>query len=229
MTISLKARKRVETGKGAARKLRAAGKIPGIIYGAVEEPISLSLDTRELSNLIGHDGETGLIELLVEDEAGKKIAQEKAVIRQVDYDPERDSLVHIDFLSVAMDKKITVSVPVELLGEAVGVIQSKGILTQITHSLEVECLPGLLPSSFQVDISHLEIGDSIHVGDLPELEGVKIRTGGEHTLATVEAPRAEEVVEVEEEEVPEEEVEPELVGKEGEEEAAEEEKEKEKE
>ena len=213
MTETIKAKKRTDTGKGVARKLRAAGMIPGVMYGAIDAPMPLTMLFKDIDPLVGQDGESGLIDVLVEDDDGKEITREKAVIRHVDYHPEKDVPIHIDFLSVAMDKEISVSVPVELIGEAVGVITNRGIQTQITHEIEVECLPGLLPSSIQVDISELEIGDSIHVRDLAAIEGVKIKSSESLTVATIEAPRAEEVVEVEEEELLGEEVE-------GEEEAA---------
>ncbi len=217
MSVSIKAVKREAIGKGGARKSRRAGLVPGIIYGAVEKPLAVAINEKDLLRLLEKEGETGLIDVLLEDGKGKKISQEKAVIRQVDYDPADDNPIHVDFLAVAMDKKLTLSVPVELVGEPVGVTVNKGNMSQILYELQIECLPGAIPPSIKVDVSGLDLGHSIHVGDLEELEGIRVLTSREQTVVVVEAPKAEE--EVVAEVAPEEAMaEPEVIGRRKEEE-----------
>jgi large subunit ribosomal protein L25 len=163
------------------------------MYGAVDKPVPLSVAQKELRVLLSGEGEIGLIEVLLQDDTGKKVAQEKAIIRQVDYDEATDAPIHIDFLAVAMDKLLTISVPLELEGNPIGVTRDKGVLSQIAYEVEIECLPGAIPHSVKVDVSKLGIGQAVHVGDLPEIDGVRFLTGKDHTIASVEAPRAEEV------------------------------------
>lgn len=193
MSSTITAAVRTATGKGSARKARGAGLVPGIMYGAVAKPVPLAVGGKELRLLLATEGETGLIDLVLQDDKGKKVAQEKAVIRQVDYDETADVPIHIDFLAVAMDKLLTISVPLELEGVPIGVSRDKGILSQIAYEVEIECLPAAIPHAVKVDVSKLGIGQAVHVGDLPEIDGVRFLTGKEHTIASVEAPRAEEV------------------------------------
>ncbi len=193
MSTVIKVKKRVSSGKGGARQTRKAGMVPGIIYGAVDEPTPVAVGEKELLHVLSGEGETGLIDLVFED-AKAKAAPTKAIIRDIDYDPRRETPIHVDFLAVAMDRKLTLSVPIELEGNAVGVVVNKGLLSHILYELEIECLPGNIPHSVKIDVSGLDLGHSVHVRDLPAMEGVRIVTGGEQVIVTVEAPRAEEVV-----------------------------------
>jgi large subunit ribosomal protein L25 len=194
MSNTIKATKRSAIGKGGARKARKAGFVPAIMYGALETPVPLSLPEKDLALLISSEGESGLIDVLIEDDKGKKVGSEKAVIRQIDYHPISDKPIHVDFMAVSMDKLLTISVPVELVGDPIGVTRNKGMMSQITYEITVECLPGNIPHNIQVDVSGLDIGQAVHVGDLAALEGIKFLTGKEMTIVTVEAPRAEEEV-----------------------------------
>lgn len=191
MSATIKAVRREGTGKGAARKARREGLVPGIMYGALDKPIPLAVNEKEFALLLAKEGESGLIDIVFGEGKGKG-AHEKAVIRHVDYDPVSDVPIHVDFMAVAMDRKLSISVPVELVGEPIGVTRDKGNMSQIAYEIEIECLPSDIPHSIKVDVSALGIGGSIHVGDLAEMEGIKFLTGREQTVVTVEAPKAEE-------------------------------------
>src|SRR5512138_2124272 len=104
MSATITAATRSLSGKGGARKARAAGMVPGIMYGAVKEPVPLNLQAKELSLLLATEGETGLIDVVIRDDKGKDVARQKAVIRHIDYHPLREVPIHIDFLAVAMDR-----------------------------------------------------------------------------------------------------------------------------
>jgi large subunit ribosomal protein L25 len=192
MATMIKALERATRGKGGARQTRFAGRVPAIMYGAVKQPMPISVAEKELTFLLSTEGESGLIDVQVANESGAPVLSQKAVIRAVDYDPLSDRPIHVDFMAVAMDRKLTISVPVQLVGDSVGVVRNKGLMAQIGHEIEVECLPGNIPHAITVDVSNLDIGQSIHVGDLPAMEGVEILTGAEQVIVIIEAPKAEE-------------------------------------
>jgi large subunit ribosomal protein L25 len=191
MSTVIKVKQRASNGKGGARQTRRAGMVPGIIYGAVEVPTPIAVVEKELLQVLATAGETALIDLVFE-EGKSKAAPTKAIIRDIDFDPRRETPIHIDFLAVAMDKKLTLSVPIELEGNAVGVVVNKGLLSHILYEVEIECLPGNIPHSITINVSALDLGHSIHVKDVAPIEGVRILTSGEQVIVTVEAPRAED-------------------------------------
>ena len=200
------------TGKGVARKLRQAGRIPAVLYGQGHEGVSLSLDSYELNKLLGTTGaRTSVLELEVK--GGGRSGRQNVLIKEVQKHPFREQILHMDLLEVAMDEMISVMVPLEIDGTPKGVKLDGGILEMKRRELEIECLPSVIPDSITIDVSELEIGDTIHVEDLAVPEGVSIPHDVNFTLLTVVAP----AVEVEPEEELEEGEEPE----EGEEEAAE--------
>jgi large subunit ribosomal protein L25 len=194
----LLAKLRTQFGKEASRKLRQKGLVPAICYGPRTDPVPLTLDPKELMKTI-HMGENVLIDLMIED--GKKAGQKVVVVvRDLQIDPIKDQYIHADLFEVVMDEEITVEVPVVLVGRPEGV-KMGGVLEQIAREITVECLPADIPQNIEVDVSSMNIGDTLHIGDI-ELEKAKILVDAATTLATVVPPTVEKVVveeEVEEE------------------------------
>jgi large subunit ribosomal protein L25 len=207
---SIAADRREGTGKGAARAGRRSGRVPGILYGHGEESFSVSVDALELNRLIQSISvENTIVDLKVKGEKDPF----KVLIREVQRHPYRDDLLHIDFFHIAMDEKIHVEVPVILVGVPTGVKDKGGVIDHQLREIEINCLPENIPETIEIDVSELDIGNSIHVGDL-ELPDLEIQTDSDRSIVAVLAPTV--IVEPEEEEVEEELLEPELVGKEGE-------------
>jgi large subunit ribosomal protein L25 len=176
-------------GKEASRKLRQKGLIPAICYGPKTDPVPLTLDTKELMKTV-HMGDNVLIDLMIQD--GKKAGQKVVVVRDLQIDPIRDQYIHVDLFEVVMDEEISVEVPIVLVGKPEGV-KVGGVLEQITRDVTVECLPADIPQSIDVDVSHLDIGDTIHIADI-ELGRVKVLVDPTTTIVTVVPPTVERVV-----------------------------------
>ncbi len=185
----LLAKLRTQLGKEASRKLRQRGLVPAICYGPKTETVPLSLNTKELMKTV-RMGDNVLIELMIED--GKKSAQKVVVVRDLQIDPIKDEYIHADLFEVVMDEEITVEVPVVLVGKPEGV-KMGGVLEQITREVTVECLPGDIPQSIEVDVSQLEIGDTVHFADIT-LGKVKVLVESTTTIATLVPPTVEKVV-----------------------------------
>ena len=199
----IKAEIRVKSGKEYSKKLRREGKIPGIFYSKGSEPIPFACDLKELKD-IEHYG-TSIITVMFD---GKKV---NGLIKEIQYDLVSDGIIHIDIMGIELTKKVCVEVPVVIKGTAVGVKDSEGILEQITHKIEIECLPTDIPERIEVDVSELNIGNSIHVGDL-KIENAKIITKPDFAVITIVPPTViKEVVEAAPSE--EEEKEPEVIQK----------------
>lgn len=215
--VSLKAERRSATGKGAARRLRRQGFVPAVVYGHGEESSSVKVRVEELETLLGRIsvGST-LVDLEVDGQA------RPVLIREVQRHPFRPDVLHVDFFQIHADEKIRVDVPLRLVGKAIGV-EEGGILQQSKHEIEIECLPGEIPEQFELDVSALDIGDSLHVGDI-NAGGVAILEDLDTTVCGVVPPTVV-VVEEEVEEVELEPLEPELIGREPDEEEPEEERE----
>ena len=210
ITKSLTASKREAGGKGAARKLRREGRVPAVLYGKDMDSVALSLDVMEVEHLFqAISVENTIVELKIE--GGES---HQTLVREIQSHPFRYELVHIDFLRIQSHVEVDVEVPVELVGTPVGVKQHGGVLEQIVHELPVRCLPSRIPEVIEVDVSGLEIEDSLHLSDIQLPEGVEATIDPERTLCLVSAPRAaiEEVEEVAEGEEPGEAPEPEVVG-----------------
>ncbi|MFC1554621.1 50S ribosomal protein L25 [candidate division KSB1 bacterium] len=198
----LKAQLRKETGKQFANTLRREGKTPGVFYIHGSETLPLTFEAKELESIIA--SKPALISLNLDDGTVKE-----AIVREIQRDPISSSIRHIDFMGITRGVKITVTVPVKLVGEPVGV-KGGGIIEHLTRELQIECLPKNIPEVIEVDISELDIGDSLHVSDL-SLEDISILTLEEVSLVNVMLPKVlVEPTEVEEEE--EEEVEGEVEG-----------------
>lgn len=215
-TVTINAERRRGTGKGAARQLRRDGKVPAVIYGHGRDPEALALSAAELDRaLVGIAAESVVIDLAVD---GTPV---KTLIREIQRHPTRKTILHVDFYEVHAGEKITVGVPIRLVGSPEGVRNSGGVLEVFLREVEIEVLPKDIPEQVELDVTDLGVGHSLRVSDL-NLPGVRILDEREATVCTVVPPRVEEepVVEAVEEEL----VEPELIRKpkEEEEEAAEE-------
>jgi large subunit ribosomal protein L25 len=185
--VSLAASPREKTGKGAARQARFAKQVPAVIYGHGRPAQSLMVDALLLEQaLTGVDPESTLIELSVD---GKKT---RALIREIQRHPIRPDIIHVDFYEIHSGEKITLKVPVHLVGAPDGVRNGGGVLDQVTREVEIEVLPEHIPDRVELDVTALKIGDSLHVRDLTIANAV-ILTGTDLTIATVVPPRAEEV------------------------------------
>jgi large subunit ribosomal protein L25 len=180
--IPLSGTRRESLGKGGARKARAAGHIPGVLYGHGEEPVPVTVQAREFDlALRGHKGGNPIVNLAV---AGSEYT---ALIRDVQYDPLSHDILHLDFQHISLTETIEVKVSVHLSGLPIGVKDGGGILETILRELEVRCLPTAIPPSIDVDVSHLAIGDSVHVSDV-SVPNVTILNDGDETIATVVPP-----------------------------------------
>jgi large subunit ribosomal protein L25 len=219
-TMELKAQVRQGSGKGPSRRLRAAGMVPAIFYSAGSETRSLAVNTRELIKLLREREESLFIKIRIEGEKGKK--EHLSMIKEIQMSPTGEMIYHVDFYEIRMDQKITVDIPVHLVGMPAGVVDG-GELHQIKRELKISGLPASLPEFVQLDVTQLKISDSLKVADVPAMEGIEILDAPEIAIAAVSATRVTVTAEEEaaEEAAP---AEPELVGK-----KAEEEKEKEKE
>jgi large subunit ribosomal protein L25 len=193
---------RENQGKGVARKLRAAGRIPGVCYRRNAESVAVSLDPRELDLLLrkASSGINTLIDLKVA--GGGDFDGRQVLVKELQRDPISGAFLHADLYAVDLLQAIHVSVPVHLKGTAIGVSLGGGIMDQATRELDVECLPNAIPEEFAIDVSKLEIGDSLHVRDLEVPEGVEILNDLDVSIVSVVAPAvveeaapAEEVVE----------------------------------
>ncbi|MCD6155448.1 MAG: 50S ribosomal protein L25/general stress protein Ctc [Candidatus Atribacteria bacterium] len=213
-SILLNLEKRESTGKGAARKLRRTGWIPGTLYSRrskEEGSIPVKVKETELRKVLHTPGIMHhLIELSINGE------KQRGIIKDIQRNPLKDEIWHVDFYTVLGDQKISLSIPVVLKGEAKGVKEG-GILEFVTQELEVECLPDAIPEAIEVDISNLEIGDSIHVGGIQPPEGVTITESAEEVVVSVIPPEVSAEEEATEEEE-EEEAQPEVIKKGGEQE-----------
>src|SRR5262249_47835135 len=156
--IPLRADKRESLGKGGARKMRAAGNIPGVLYGHGETPVAVAVSARDFDvALRKHKGSNPIVNLAVN---GSEVT---ALIRDVQYDPLSHDILHLDFQHISLTEQIEVKVMVKLTGLAIGVKDGGGILETILREIEVRCLPTQIPAALEIDVSHLNVGDSVHV------------------------------------------------------------------
>ena len=191
--VSLNVDVRTESGKKFAKRLRYRGRLPAVVYGENAESVACSVDYRTLSDLLKAHGRNAIISLSAGD------GSQSTIIKDIQYHPVRGEILHVDFHRIDLTRKIVVDVPVHATGSAVGVRIGEGILEQMLHEIEVECLPTDIPDHIAVDVSALEIGDSLHVSDIV-LDGddLSIVTDSDRTMFAVAAPAL--VIEEEEEE-----------------------------
>jgi large subunit ribosomal protein L25 len=187
--VALDVEIRSSIGKGAARKLRAAGRIPGVCYGSGRAPVSVSLDPRSLERLIATSatGINTLIDLRVA--GGGDYHGRVVLVKELQRDPVSARALHADFYAVDLEQAIEVSVPIHVTGTAPGVTNG-GILDHALRELRLECLPRAIPEQIQVDVSQLEIGMSLHVRDLVLPGGVKLMSDPDLSVVSVVVPAA---------------------------------------
>ncbi len=198
---------RTETGKGPNRRLRSQGQVPAVIYGSNEEPKMVALNFRELEKALSKpNAETNLFTL-----AGEGLDKTTTVIREIQRDPVTRRFLHVDLFRVRMDQEAEFEVPIHATGTPVGVREG-GMLETHLRSITVKCLPGKLPESIVVDISKLQVNETLHVSDIQLTEGLTLVTDGAETLFGVHA------VKVAAEATEEDAAQPEVIGKKKEEE-----------
>jgi large subunit ribosomal protein L25 len=194
MDATLQAEKRDTRGKNEARRLRAAGKIPAVLYGAEKgQAVPIAVDPKMLSRILHSDsGVNTLIAL----QGLEGVADARVLVKEYQLDPIYNKMLHADFYQVAMDKTLTVTVPILLKGEAKGVKQQGGIVDFVNREIEIDVLPGNIPEHIDIDISELMLGQGIRVRDI-QTEGVKwtALSDADLMLVHVVAPKAEEVAE----------------------------------
>ncbi len=183
-TATLSATLRSESGKGAARALRRAGSVPAVIYGHKREPMSLAVPTRELERLLERvSAGSTVVELSIDGKVSRTL------IREIQKHPFKKQLVHVDFQELVAGEKITVSIPLVIVGVSVGVRSFAGVLDQTLRELEVSVDPSSLPNHIDIDVSELNVGDSIHVRDLKLPAGVSVLTDADASVVVVAAPK----------------------------------------
>jgi large subunit ribosomal protein L25 len=210
-TMELNAQIRRESGKGAARRLRAAGLVPAVFYGSGSGALQLSVNTRELLKMLKEREESLFVQLKIQD-SGKEEGH-LSMIKEIQMSPSGRGILHVDFYEIRMDHKLTVDVPIHFTGEPVGVING-GELLYLKRELKISGLPSALPEYVQVDVSGLDIADSLNVGDILLPEGIEALDAEDIAIASVAAPRVAEAAEAPVEEAA---AEPEVIGKKAEE------------
>ena len=209
--VKLEAQKREAAGKGAARGMRRAGNLPGVLYGRKNEVIPIQINARGFQDFLHNYGENAFINLEIADHG-----TENVMVKEIQRDPVSNQLLHTDLLRISMDEPITSSVPITLVGSAPG-IQEGGILEFPHRQLTLHCLPTLLPEGIEVDINALEIDDRLSVDDVSLPEGIEVLDDPNTRIVAVVPPRIEEEPteedELEEEAVTDEDAEPEVISR----------------
>jgi large subunit ribosomal protein L25 len=188
-SVPLTAYPRTLSRRGGSKKLRASGRIPAVIYGGQTTPQILEVDRKAMEDVMHHSAsENVLVDLSVDkDSAGKRLA----LVQEVQHNALTGKAIHIDFHEIKEDEKVTVMVPVEPTGEATGVKNGGGVLEHVLFKVKARSLPKDLPDVIHVDVSHLEIGQAIHIGDIKPPAGVEILGDKHLTLLSVAAPVTE--------------------------------------
>jgi large subunit ribosomal protein L25 len=186
--IVIQTESRQPGGKNVNRRLRVAGRIPAVLYGQGTAPLPLTVDPEVVREVLYSDSGRNTI-FAVSVDGG---SQTNAMVKDYQLDPVRGNLIHADFLQIAMDKTLELTVPVEITGESEGV-KLGGLMDIVTREIEIECLPGDIPESIKVDITGLKINDNIRVKSLPADPKVKILTDPEVVIVTIVPPLKEEV------------------------------------
>jgi len=173
-------------GKNEARRLRASGRIPAVLYGAKKQTMAVSVDPKQISRILhSESGHNTIFDVKIGGDSSK------VMIVDWQYDPLKDKLLHIDLKRIAMDEKMRVSVPIHLVGDAAGVKTQGGILDQILREVEIECLPGDIPSHIDADVTNLVFGTVLRVADLPHSDKVKFITDENQAVAHITSVKEE--------------------------------------
>jgi large subunit ribosomal protein L25 len=185
-SVLLNAFPRTQTRRGEVKKLRATGRVPAVIYGRQTQPQNLELVAKELDDLIHHSvSENILVDLAVDQ------AKHLALVQDVQHHPISGKVLHVDFHAVSETERVTVMVPVETVGEAAGVKTGGGVLEHVLFKIKVRALPKDLPEQIVVDVTSLELGKSIHLGDIKAPEGVEILGDKKVSIISVAMPKTE--------------------------------------
>jgi large subunit ribosomal protein L25 len=172
--------------KNAARRVRVRGKIPAVVYGAAEPAVAIEVDPKQILRILHSDtGHNSIFDLEVSGSTAPAGKKTKAMIVDWQYEPIKGTLMHIDLKRIALDKAIRVEVPVQLTGAAIGVKAQGGILDQVLREVEIECLPGDIPSHIDVDITNLALHGILRVSELPQSDKIKYLTDADATVAHV--------------------------------------------
>jgi large subunit ribosomal protein L25 len=189
--VQLKAKTRAEIGKGAVKRMRSEGVVPAVIYGAHTKPMNVAVSVEELEKVLhGATSENVLVDLQVDE--GGKMNSRLALIQEVQHHPYEDAILHIDFHEVLATEKLRTNVPIRPIGEPAGVKTGGGVLEYVMRELRVECLPQDLPDVLEINVEKLEIGQSIHVGDITPPKGATLLDDKGQTVFLVAAPITEE-------------------------------------
>lgn len=186
----LTAQRRLTSGRSAVNKIKQQGLIPAVVYGGHDKPINLTVNAREIATILAHaTSEHFLVDLEIAD--GGSTSSRLALVQEVQHDPLKGDVLHVDFHAVKADEKLHAEIPVETTGEADGVKNFGGILEISMHAIEVECLPKDLPELITLDVTALGVGDAIHVKDIQFPAGVTARVDGDLSVVRVAAPKVE--------------------------------------
>lgn len=187
-TLEIQVETRAVGSKRQARRIRRDGKIPGVLYGPKTPPVALELNKKEFSNRVAGLEGSHLVRLK---SGSTALADKVALVKEMQYHPITGEVIHTDLYEVDLTAKIQVRVPLHFVGKAAGVVRG-GILQPIVREIEVECLPLDIPEFFNVEVSALDIGDSIHIEELPMPEGVNVVSESNLALVAVVPPTVEE-------------------------------------
>jgi large subunit ribosomal protein L25 len=191
-SVPLKAYPRTQTRRGGSKKLRDTGRVPAVVYGRQAKSQNLEISSKEITDLIHHSAsENLLVDLSVENDPRSK---RLALVQEVQHHPLSGNVLHVDLHEVAENEKVTVMVPVETIGEAAGVKTGGGVLDHVLFKLKVRSLPKDLPEQLLVDVTNLELGKSIHIGEIKAPAGTEILGDKNIPVVSVALPRAEEEV-----------------------------------
>jgi|SRR5947209_2750151 len=185
-TVEAQPRPDSSRGKNEARRLRVSGRVPAVVYGAKKNTVAVSVDPKQINRILTSDsGHNTIFDLQLDGE------RTKAMIVDWQYEPIKGKLLHIDLKRIAMDEKIRVTVPIHLVGEAAGVKQQGGIMDQVLREVEIECLPGDIPTHIDADVSELVFGTVLRVKDLPHGGSLKFITDEEQAVAHITSVKEE--------------------------------------
>jgi len=185
--VSIAVALRAEFGKSANRKLRALGRVPAVVYSSKSEPVSMSVDPVLLERKIS-DSHAG-INTLFDLEGESQVAGRTVMVKELQRDPVRGTVLHADFHEIDLTQRLHVSVPIHLEGEAPGVSMG-GVIEHTLREIELSCMPGAIPDEVKADINSLDVGDTLHISDLPLPEGVEPLTDESLSVVSVILPRA---------------------------------------
>ena len=179
--IVVPAQPRATRGKNEARRLRVSGQIPAVIYGAFKDPAPIAVSPKEITRILrGKSGHNSIFDVQIE--GGERTP---VILADEQYDPVKGSLLHVDLRRIDLTRKLRVSIPIHVSGEAKGVKQQGGVLDVVTRAIEIECVPEDIPDEYDVSVTELMIGNAIRVSDLPVKSGVRVLTSGDAVVAHV--------------------------------------------